>query len=398
MPDFYQHDLITTIHDLRTGDLEPLEEMLRDATRASPIGLVLPVTAADMRAEPFARIVSELAEADYIDTIVVSLGVAPDQRDYDETVAKIEPLGGRARVLWTDGPAIRDAYDELIDAGIAVATAGKGRSVWTAFGYLLADPRLSTFVLHDCDIVDYDRLLLARLCLPMVHPALDFEFCKAYYARVTDRLHGRVLRLLVTPLVRALIKTFPDSEFLRFVASFRYPLSGEFSLTSNLARSNRIPSDWGLEIGTLAEVYRNTSLKRVCQTDLCRLYEHKHQSLSVVDKSSGLMRMAIDILTTFYRTLASHGAVFSEATFITLRATYLRMAQDCVRQYAADARVNDLDYDRHGEETAIDAFADCVSTAAELFRQDPNGAEAIPNWTRVRAAFPGFTRRLRDAT
>ena len=278
MPDFYQHDLVTTIHDLHTGQLDRLEVMLRESTRHNAIGLVLPVTASDMRAEPFDRIVRELVDADYLDTIVVSLGVAPDQRDYDEAVAKIAPLGPRAKVLWTDGPAVQSIYNELIESGLAVSTPGKGRSVWTAFGYLLEDARISTFVLHDCDIVDYDRTLLARLCLPMVHPAIDFEFCKAYYARVTDRMHGRVVRLLVTPLLRALSSVLPDSEFVRYLASFRYPLSGEFSLTRNLARTNRIPSDWGLEIGTLAEVYRNTSLKRVCQTDLCRLYEHKHQS------------------------------------------------------------------------------------------------------------------------
>ena len=69
-----------------------------------------------------------------------------------------------------------------------------------------------------------------------------------HLARVTDRMHGRVVRLLVTPLVRAFMRTFPASEFIRFVGSFRYPLSGEFSLTRNLARTNRIPSDWGLEI------------------------------------------------------------------------------------------------------------------------------------------------------
>jgi len=398
MPDFYQHDLVTTIHDLRTGQLDRLEEMLRDASHQNKIGLVLPVTASDMRAGPFDKIVAELAGADYIDTIIVSLGVAPDANDRDETLRKVAPLGPRARVLWTDGPDVQSMYTELIDSGIALQTPGKGRSVWTAFGCLLADPQIDTFVLHDCDIVDYDRLLLARLCLPMVHPALDFEFCKAYYARVTDRMHGRVVRLLVPPLLRALMQLFPDSDFVRFLASFRYPLSGEFSLTRNLARSNRIPSDWGLEVGTLAEVYRNTSLKRVCQTDLCRLYEHKHQALSIEDRTSGLMRMAIDILTTVYRTLASQGVVMSEATFITLRSSYLRVAQNCIRQYAADALVNDLNYDRHQEENTIDAFADCITRAADLFREDPNGAEAIPNWTRVRAAFPGFTDRLRDAT
>jgi glucosyl-3-phosphoglycerate synthase len=398
MPDFYQHDLITTIHDLRTGQIDRLESMLREATRQSKIGLVLPVTASDMRAEPFDRIVAQLADADYVDTIAVTLGVAPDEADYAETIAKIAPLGDRAKVLWTDGPRIQSLYQELIDAGIAVATPGKGRSVWTAFGFLLADPDIDTFVLHDCDIVDYDRLLLARLCLPMVHPGLDFEFCKAYYARVTDRMHGRVVRLLVWPLIRALMQTFTSSRFVRFLGNFRYPLSGEFSLTRNLARTNRIPSDWGLEVGTLAEVYRNTSLKRVCQTDLCRLYEHKHQALSLDDKNSGLIKMAGDILTTIYRTLASQGEVMSESTFITLRASYLRIAQNCIRQYAADAVVNDLEYDRHSEEAAIEGFAACVTSSGEVFRADPSGAEAIPNWTRVRAAFPDFAERLRDAS
>jgi len=75
----------------------------------------------------------------------------------------------------------------------------------------------------------------------------------------------------------------------------------------------------------------------------------------------------------------------------------LRTAQDCIRQYAADARVNGLNFDRHGEETMIDAFASCVTTSAEMFRADPNGAEAIPNWTRVRAAFPDFADRIRQS-
>ena len=199
----------------------------------------------------------------------------------------------------------------------------------------------------------------------------------------------------MVPLLRALRQIFPDSRFLRYLANFRYPLAGEFSLTRNLARTNRIPSDWGLEVGTLAEVFRNTSLKRVCQADLCRLYEHKHQSASLDNKQGGLMKMAIDILTTIYRTLASQGVVLSDDIFTTLRSLYLRTAQDCIRQYAADALVNGLNYDRHLEETMIDAFASCVTTSSEAFQSDPNGAEAIPNWTRVRAAFPDFIDRLR---
>ena len=397
MPDFAQNGEITTIPDFQTASLEQLEVLLRSATRRKKIGLVLPVTASDMRAEPFDRIVRELVDADYIHTIAITFGVAPSPDDYREMLAKVAPLGDRVTVLWTDGPRIANLYNELNQAGLALQTPGKGRSVWTAFGFLLADPSLTVFALHDCDIVDYDRVLLARLCLPMVQPSLDFEFCKAFYARVTDRMNGRVVRLLVAPLLHALMQSYRDDEFIRYLASFRYPLSGEFAVTSNLARSNRIPSDWGLEVGTLSEVFRNTSVKRVCQVDLCRLYEHKHQALSLDDDSKGLMKMATDILTTIYRTLASRGVVFSQGHFVTLRAAYLRSAQDSIRKYHADAILNGIEFDRHGEEEAVEGFAQRVMAAGELFHADPEGAEAVPNWTRVLTAFPDFPEALRQA-
>ncbi|RMG38376.1 MAG: glycosyl transferase [Planctomycetota bacterium] len=395
MPDFMQTGPITTLHELRRNNLDEMEDALRQATQTYPLGLVLPVTAADMRAEPFARIVQELTEADYIHSIVVVLGNAPDRDDYRETLDRVAPLGERAGVLWTDGPGVQQAYRELSEAGFSIGPPGKGRSVWTAFGYLLADPSLKAFVLHDCDIVDYDRLLLTRLCLPMAHPGLDFDFCKAYYARVTDRMHGRVVRLLVLPLLNALISVLGPDPFLNFLSWFRYPLSGEFAVSAMLARANRIPSDWGLEVGTLAEVFRNTSVKRVCQVDLCRFYEHKHQDLSLEDRSKGLMKMATDVTITILRTLASRGAVYSHEHLVTLRAAYLRSAQDAIRQYHADAVVNRLRFDRHAEEQAVEGFAEQIEAAGRMFLEAPSSVAEIPNWTRVLSAFPNFPARLR---
>jgi glucosyl-3-phosphoglycerate synthase len=397
MPDFYQNGKITTLHDLGAIGRQHLEELLIRATRNYKLGLVLPVTAADMRAAPFDRIVDQLQHVPYIDQIVVVLGVAPKLEDYQETRRKIAPMGDKAEVLWTDGARVQALYQELEEAGFNLAVPGKGRSVWTAFGYLLADHNLKAFMLHDCDIVTYDRELLARLCLPMAHPSLDFEFCKAYYARRTDRMHGRVVRLLVWPLLDSTIATLGPDPFLVYLSSFRYPLAGEFAVTSMLARSNRIPSDWGLEVGTLAEVFRNTSLKRICQVDLTREYEHKHQALSIEDPTKGLMRMAGDILTTIFRTLASRGTVMTEAHFVSLHSAYLRTAQDAIRKYHADALMNGLEFDRHDEEIAVEAFAREILTSGEVFRQDPSGAEAIPNWTRVLAAMPDFPQQLRDA-
>ena len=397
MPDFNQEGIVTTLHDLRTPDHEHLGGLLREATQSYKIGLVLPVTASDMRAAPFDNIVDKLRDADYIDTVCVVLNRAPDEADYLECAAKLAHLGDQAHLLWCDGPIVTGLYETLRENNFHLPGPGKGRSVWTAFGYLLGDPRLKAFVLHDCDIVDYDLDLLDRLCLPMAHPSLDFDYCKAYYARVTDRMHGRVVRLLVSPLLKALISVLGYDKYLVYMSSFRYPLAGEFAISSMLARSNRIPSDWGLEVGTLAEVYRNTSLKRVCQVDLCRMYEHKHQELSIEDPGRGLMKMANDILTSIFRTLASMGHIFSTGTFSTLRSAYLRCAQDAIRQYHADALINNLQFDRHAEEQAVEGFADQITVAGQTFLDDPSGGEAIPNWTRVLTTLPDFPQQLRQS-
>ena len=70
---------------------------------------------------------------------------------------------------------------------------------------------------------------------------MNYEFCKGYYGRVTNKMHGRVVRLLFTPLIRALTMTVGNLDILKYYAGFRYPLSGEFSMLTDLARINRIP-------------------------------------------------------------------------------------------------------------------------------------------------------------
>ncbi len=396
MPDFAQRGPITTLHDLGLTDSSRLEAMLRKAVPGYPIGLVLPVTAADMRAAPFAQMAEKLADADYINTIVVVLNRTESADDYVEARRLLAPLGDRAKILWTDGPRGCEALADLEASGFNVAVPGKGRAVWFAFGFLLADPRLKAFVLQDGDIENYDNDMLVRLALPMAHPGMDFQFCKAYYARCTTKMNGRVVRLLVVPLLRALISVMGSDPYLVFLRSFRYPLAGEFAISSLLARSNRIPCDWGLEVGTLSEVFRNTSPKRVAQVDIARLYDHKHQPLSLEDKSNGLMKMASDILANIIRTLASRGMVFSKGHFLTIQTAYLRLAQDAIRQYHADSLMNGLEYDRHVEEQTVEGFAELVSETGEAVHRDPSGRPSLPTWTRVVTALPDFPQRLRE--
>lgn len=95
-------------------------------------------------------------------------------------------------------------------------------------------------------------------------------------------------------------------------------------MKTDLVRVNRIPSDWGLEVGSLAEVFRNVSLKRLCPVDLADNYEHKHQEVSPDDQTGGLLKMCADISKSLFRTLSSEGVTFSENIFNTLLVTYLK--------------------------------------------------------------------------
>jgi glucosyl-3-phosphoglycerate synthase len=210
-------------------------------------------------------------------------------------------------------------------------------------------------------------------------------------------MHGRVTRLFLTPVIRSLETLSPGLPFLRFLDSFRYALSGEFAMRTNLARVNRIPGDWGLEVGVLAEVFRNTAVARVCQVDVADNYEHKHQVLSPDDADRGLNRMARDIAKSLFRTIGREGVILTSEFFQTLEVRYVRLAEDTINRYYADAMINGLTFDRHAEELAVATFARGLVAAAQEYLADPLGLPLIPNWNRVLAAIPDFFDRLLEA-
>jgi glucosyl-3-phosphoglycerate synthase len=388
MADFYQTGDVTTLHRLKAGINTRMERELHELADHVSIGLVLPALYSEFETPSMGRIAGELAKVSYLRHIVVSLGRA-DANQYGKVVDFFEGFPHKVTILWVDSPEIQNLLSILDDKGLSAGPDGKGRSCWLAYGYLLSR-ECDVIALHDCDIVNYQRNLLSRLLYPVANPNLAFEFCKGYYARVTDRMHGRVTRLFLTPLIRALGDMAPKAPFLRFLDSFRYALAGEFSMNANLARVNRIPSDWGLEVGVLAEVYRNCAVARVCQVDLAESYEHKHQDLSRDDPNKGLRRMACDVAKSLLRTLAAEGLVFTRDHFRNLQVRYVRMAEDTINRYYADALLNGLEFDRHHEEAAVATFAESLRQAASEFVDSPIGCPQIPNWNRVVSAIPDY--------
>lgn len=396
MADFYQTGCVTTLHRLKPGSAARMENELQEMAGHVSIALVLPALYSEFEGPAMRRIAEELANVPYLRRIVVSLGRAAID-EYRKVQKFFTDFPQKVTVLWVDSPEVQNLLSILEERDLSAGPDGKGRSCWLAYGYLLATGDCDVIALHDCDIVNYQRNLLSRLVYPVANPQLAFEFCKGYYARVTDRMHGRATRLFLTPLVRALNDMAPAAPFLRFLDSFRYALAGEFSMQANLARVNRIPCDWGLEIGVLAEVYRNCAMDRVCQVDLAETYEHKHQALSTNDPSKGLRRMTCEVAKSLLRTLAGEGLVFTEDHFRSLLVRYVRMAEDTIGRYYADAMLNGLEFDRHAEEAAVATFAESLRQAIQEFVQAPLGNPQIPNWNRVLAAIPDFFDLLQSS-
>ncbi len=411
MSEFHQEGSITTIHgfyDLFDPEeqLARLERKLEKFSRHMCISLLLPSLYDEIHVpKVLDNIIDQINQVNYLCSVVVALGGATEEGEFrkaKEYFCRLKKDDREVKVVWVDGPRIGKIFEKLQEQKIPVGVPGKGQSVWITLGYLFASEVCDVIALHDCDIVTYDRLLLGRLIEPTANPNNDFEFCKGYYARISPteiEMKGRTMRLFVAPFVESLVSIMHDrrhavlEQFFRYHRTFRYPLAGEFSFLTRLARAINLAYDWGLEVSTLSEVYNRLTPKKIAQIDLCKNYEHKHQALSEEDASHGLHRMVVDIAKFYLNYMRSHGMPIDNAFIDMLQHTYYNTALSFVKSYSDDAESNDLVYDRHQEELTVRYFRDFLSTAWDQAMQDRDGTQ-IPSWNRVIYSVPDIYEDL----
>lgn len=396
MADFFQNGVIATLQKLKERPIEELEAELQLISPKRGMVLLLPALFSEFETPSMPRIIEELKGINYLNKIVLSLDRA-DKKQFMQARENMSVLPADVNVVWHDGPRMQKLYKELRRHDFDLSIPGKGRSVWMTMGYILSHRDVYAIGLHDCDIMNYKREIVSRLFYPVVHPAMDFEFSKGYYARVTDKLFGRVTRLFYTPLIRTLKRILGYNPFLEYLDSFRYALSGEFALITPLARGIRISPTWGLEVSLLSEVYQKTTVNRVCQVEIIESYEHKHQSLGKDKPNEGLLRMATDIANALFRLLSQDGIVMSESFFRTLCSAYIQESRLAIEKYHALSLLNGLSYDRHAEIEAAEAFVGSLGRAMKEFVKNPVGIPLMSAWVRVAAAIPDFSDRIAEA-
>ncbi len=319
----------------------------------------------------FENILRQLKDVAYLSHIIFGLDQATE-KDAHRLMDLIRSFGIKNSLIqWNNGPGFRGIYEQLNDAGFNISEPGKGKNIFLSFGIAIA-LGAESIGLIDADIRTFKRVQLDRLLYPVV--VLNYDFSKAYYARIMERkLYGRVKRLLLDPLLLALKRKFTESKeekmvrLIDFLLGFHYQLSGEVAFHVDLLKKMRFATNWGVEIFTLIEVYRKAS--SVAQVMFSKEpFDHKHQEASARDRRKGLNRMAIDIVTTLMQALIiEEGLEISDTFFRDLAVTYQALGEEQVKKYSDDASFSDLFYDRDEEEYLVrSVFRNSVLEAGEV--------------------------------
>ena len=201
MSNFAQkHTRISTLYLLSDENPNMELELLHHSKWKKAV-LIIPLLASEFTDQDnrpvFENIAAQLSGATYLSQIIFGLDKA--------TVDDAKDLAGILNsynvqnylIQHNDGPGFTSIYQQLSDAGFGLTEPGKGRNMFMSFGIALA-MGAQTIGLVDADIRTFTRQQLDRLFYPV--QVLNYQFSKAYYARIKDRqFYGRVKRLLLIP-------------------------------------------------------------------------------------------------------------------------------------------------------------------------------------------------------
>lgn len=392
-----QHTNLTTFYQLtRRADLH--RQLMHRSKWKKPV-LIIPALASeftDPENRPvFENIIREVKKAQYLANIIIGLDQATE-----EDVHLLRDIFHQARltnffIQHNQGRGFSALYQRLIDAGLNIATPGKGKNVFMSLGVAIALGATSVGLL-DADIKTFRKVQLDRLFYPV--QVLNYQFSKAFYARWDgNRFYGRIKRLLLDPLLLALKRKFADSheekmlKLVDFLLSFNYQLSGEVVMDIELLRRMRYASHWGIEIFTLIEAWRKAN--HVAQVEFTTgHFDHKHQKVSATDPKKGLHKMSVDIVTTLFKALIiEEGLEVSDHFFRDLAMTYSSIAEDLIKKYSDNSKFNALEYDRDAEEALVkDVLSKAVLYAGLILESPQHVGDSVLRFVASHKEFAPF--------
>jgi len=155
---------------------------------------------------------------------------------------------------------------------------GKGEALWKSLFVTTGD----VVVFIDADVLTVSPHYVIGLLGPLLMDP-GIALVKAFYDRInvleTGEAHldgGRVTELCARPLLNM---WWPD------LAGVIQPLAGEWAIRREVIERLSMPTDYGVELATLIDVYREHGLESIAQVDLGERV-HRHQGLRALSLMS----------------------------------------------------------------------------------------------------------------
>ena len=143
MADFHQKGPITSLHALyeafnRDEYLTTLETKIEEHARNRRITLLLPSLFSEIEnPQVLDRILDAIEKVGYLHNVAIALGVAPEEDQFRRArqyFGRLADSERNVRVVWVDGPRIRQILSDIQERELPIGVTGKGQSVWITLG------------------------------------------------------------------------------------------------------------------------------------------------------------------------------------------------------------------------------------------------------------------------
>ena len=152
MSEFTQNGIISTLHDFGTKSTKQIEKELLNFSKERKMELILPCLYSELNGDALPKIVSEIAQTNYLHHIIIGLDQA-NEKQARKAWTFFEKLETPFTILWNDGPNLKKLDKELQKKALAPNEKGKGRNVWYCIGMSIARNSARSVALHDLSLI-----------------------------------------------------------------------------------------------------------------------------------------------------------------------------------------------------------------------------------------------------
>lgn len=186
---------------------------------------------------------------------------------------------GTAQVARASGAAVFSTEETLRQFG---PSRGKGDAIWRSLAVTSGD----IIVWCDADLEDFRPEIICSLITPLL-VSDSVNLTKGYFHREGSEtgMSGRVTELTARPLLEV---------FAPHLSEFREPLGGLFAGRRSVMESIPMESDYGIDLGILADVASRTGLASIAEVDLGVIEHHRRPLNELVGTAQQVTRTIVD--------------------------------------------------------------------------------------------------------